>query len=68
MREQLDPAIEMLLHDAVRDRMYGSIEFKFEAGSLVLAKRTETIKPQSYRNSREGEDEMKTRGPHHPNR
>ena len=35
-----------------RERFYGSLEIKFEAGRVVLIKKTETIKPTDYRNNR----------------
>lgn len=54
---KLDPTIEMLIVDAIRNRMYGSIELKFESGRMVLAKRTETIKPSS----RDSRDEVHER-------
>lgn len=31
---------------------YGSLELKFEAGSVVLLKKTETIKPNDCRDNR----------------
>ena len=36
------------------DRFYGSLEIKFEAGRVVLLKKTETIKPDGkcHRNNR----------------
>lgn len=61
---RLDPAIQMLLDNAQKERMYGSIEIKFEAGKVVLAKRSETIKPQSYRDSRDEGDEKMNSGTH----
>lgn len=53
---KVDPTIELLLSEATHDKMYGSLEFKFEAGKLVLAKKTETIKPTNYRDSRDDGD------------
>jgi hypothetical protein len=38
-------AIEGVLGALVRDRFYGSVEIKFEAGKPVLLRKTETIKP-----------------------
>ncbi len=35
-----------------RERFYGSLEIKFEAGRVVLIRKTETIKPNDYRNHR----------------
>lgn len=57
MKRTLDPAVEMLLNEMRINRMYGSVEIKFEAGRVVLLKRTETIKPES-RDSRDGDDHM----------
>lgn len=52
---KLDPEIELLLVEAKRDKLYGSIELKFEAGRFVIAKRTETIKPSGGREHRDDE-------------
>jgi hypothetical protein len=57
VKRTLDPAVEMLLNDMRINRMYGSVEIKFEAGRVVLLKRTETIKPES-RDNRDGDDYM----------
>ncbi len=34
-----------LLRNLERQRFYGSLEIKFEAGKVVLLRKTETIKP-----------------------
>ena len=34
-----------LLHQLEAARFYGSIEVKFEAGNVVLVRKTETLKP-----------------------
>ena len=52
---KIDPTIEQLLVDAQRERFYGSIELKFEAGRFVIARKSETIKPTSGRDSRSDE-------------
>jgi len=36
-----------LLKELERDRFYGSIEVKFEAGAVTLIRRTETINPRA---------------------
>jgi hypothetical protein len=38
-------SVEKLLSEFARDRFYGSVEIKFEAGKPVLLRKTETIKP-----------------------
>jgi hypothetical protein len=40
------------LDDLERQQFYGSVELKFEAGRIVLIRKTETIKPNDYRNNR----------------
>lgn len=54
---RVDPTVEILVGDAVRNRLYGTLEFKFEAGKLVLCRKTETIKPSSY----EEKEDLSTR-------
>lgn len=55
---EIDPAVEMLHREYQRDKLYGTIETKYEAGRVVLIRKTESIKPVDYRNSRdEGEQE-----------
>ena len=46
------PQIDQMLRDLQGSRFYGSLEFKLEAGRIVLLKKTETIKPTDYRISR----------------
>lgn len=48
--------VEQLVTDLERCRFYGSVELKFEAGRLVVIKKTETIKPNNCRDNR-GADE-----------
>lgn len=62
-----DVAAEMLIRDATRNRFYGSIEFKFEAGNIVLVRKTETLKPQTYRENRGAEDDEMNGGSHQRN-
>ncbi len=38
-------SLDRLLHELERQRFYGSLEVKFEAGKVVLLRKTETIKP-----------------------
>lgn len=49
-----------LLHDLQQTRFYGSVELKYEAGRVVLVKRTETLKPQECRDNRGATDEYKS--------
>jgi hypothetical protein len=37
--------LSQLLRELEATRFYGSLELKFEAGKLVLLKKTETLKP-----------------------
>jgi hypothetical protein len=43
-----------LVDELERGRFFGSLELKFEAGQVVLLRKTETIKPAkgAYRNTR----------------
>jgi hypothetical protein len=52
----VDPAVELVLREFTRDKMYGSVEIKFEAGRVVLVRRTESIKPANLNNREEGSD------------
>jgi hypothetical protein len=47
-------SIADLLRELERNRFYGSLEVKFEAGQVVLLRKTETIKtdPANYRSTR----------------
>lgn len=47
--------LDQLLTDLERQRFYGSVEIKFEAGKVVLLRKIETIKPapENYRDSRD---------------
>jgi hypothetical protein len=45
--------LESLLADLQRQRFFGSIELKLEAGHVVLIRKTETLKPtDDYRDNR----------------
>ncbi len=44
-----NPAVEMLLREFESDRLYGTIEVKYEAGRVVLIRKTESIKPAEQR-------------------
>lgn len=48
-----------VLHALERQRFYGSLEIKYEAGRVVLLRKTETIKPD-YRDTRGNNDEHDT--------
>ncbi len=41
-----------LLRQLEVSRFFGSVEVKFEAGQVVVVKKTETIKPNNCRDSR----------------
>ncbi len=51
--------VEQLLRELERQRFYGSLEVKLEAGKVVLLRKTETIKPavENCRNTRGKQDE-----------
>lgn len=57
MNQRIDPSVALLLTQMQDDRLYGEVVVKYEAGRVVLLKRTETIKPSSDRDSRGLEDE-----------
>jgi hypothetical protein len=46
--------LERVLNELARDRFYGSLEIKFEAGKPVLLRKTETIKPTEDRRENRG--------------
>jgi hypothetical protein len=52
-------SVERILAELARDRFYGSVEIKFEAGKAVLLRKTETIKPaeENRRDNRRIENE-----------
>lgn len=52
-------SVERVLSELARDRFYGSVEIKFEAGKAVLLRKTETIKPaeEDHRSTRGKSDE-----------
>jgi hypothetical protein len=54
--------LSALLKELERQQFYGSLEVKFEAGTVVLVRKTETIKPtiEGYRDNR-GETNAKPR-------
>ncbi len=45
-------AVAELLDKLERQRFYGSVEIKFEAGRVVLVRKTETIKREHCRDNR----------------
>lgn len=47
---------EKLISQLEKDGFYGSLEVKFEAGKVVLIRKTESIKP-NYRNNRGNDNE-----------
>jgi hypothetical protein len=50
--------VERVLSQLEHDRFYGSVEIKYEAGKIVLLRKTETIKPgpEGYRMNRGGNE------------
>ncbi len=44
--------LNQLLADLEHQRFFGSVEVKFEAGRVVLVRKTETIKPEHCRDNR----------------
>ena len=53
----MDSAVELLLREYERDKLFGSVEIKYESGRVVLIKKSETIKPACRDNRGEGDDE-----------
>jgi hypothetical protein len=50
--------LDCLLADLQRQRFFGSIELKLEAGHVVLIRKTETLKPvNDYRDTRRTDNE-----------
>lgn len=47
-------SVEQVVAELTQARFYGSLEIKFEAGKVVLLRKTETIRPnpEDYRNNR----------------
>lgn len=60
----MDAAIR-ILRELERQRFFGSLELKLEAGQVVLLRKTETIRPatKDCRNNR-GEDNGQGSAPH----
>lgn len=52
---KIDPSVEMVLLEYQRERLYGEVVVKYEAGKVVLIKETTTIKPSNLNNRSEGE-------------
>jgi len=52
-------AVAEILTELERKRFYGTVEIKFEAGHAVLLRKTETIKPENYRNNRGEQNEQR---------
>jgi len=48
----LSEFVKNLFEQLERQEFYGSVELKFEAGRIVLIRKTETIKPNDHRNNR----------------
>jgi hypothetical protein len=46
------PKIDQLLRELEQNNFYGAVELKFEAGRLILIRKTENIKPQDCRDNR----------------
>lgn len=54
--QNIDPSVELVLREFERDRLYGEVVVKYEAGRVVIVKRTESIKPADNRNNRNEDD------------
>ena len=54
-----DQALSEILRELEHSRFFGSLEIKFEAGRVVLLRKTESIKPNNYRNNRGMRDGQK---------
>ena len=50
---RIDSTADQVLREFERDRLYGEVVIKYEAGRVVIVKRTESIKPADQRSSRE---------------
>ena len=52
-------AVQQLVTELERPRFYGSLEIKFEAGKVILLRKSETIKPtvENGRTNRGKQDE-----------
>ena len=55
-------AVNEILRSLEQSRFYGTVELKFEAGRVVLIRKTETLKPsaQDCRDNRGEADERKS--------
>ena len=53
----MDTSVQFVLREFESDKLYGSVEIKYEAGKVVLIKKSETIKPALRDNRGDGEDE-----------
>lgn len=51
--------LAQLLRELEQARFYGSLELKYEAGRIVLIRKSETLKPcgQSFRDNRSADNE-----------
>ena len=49
----IDPTAESVLREFEHNRLYGEVVVKYEAGRVVIIKRTESIKPTDGRTNRE---------------
>ena len=47
-----EEAIVAMLRDFERQKFFGSVELKLEAGRVVLLRKTETFKSNDYRDNR----------------
>ena len=45
-------SVQRILGSLSEQRFYGSVELRFEAGHVVLLRKTETLKPDDYRENR----------------
>jgi hypothetical protein len=54
--ERVMSSIQRLVSALQDQRFYGTAEPKFEARSVVLVRKTETLKPDGYRGNRDSEN------------
>jgi hypothetical protein len=48
----MSPIIEKVVTELETRRFFGTVEIKFEAGRVVLIRKSETLKPNDYRSTR----------------
>jgi hypothetical protein len=56
--EHVQLSIQRLIAVLGQQQFFGTVELKFEKGRIVLLRKTETIKPEDYRDNRGVTDEL----------